>query len=471
MLGTRTNFSRKFASLLKIAEEGKGLPEVVYLDEHRKSPDLSSVEGDGFADGPVIRTQDFKETDDLTYDFQGKVQGSSVVQGFRSPPAQKIEPSEANIPLGLENFGDDGSYESSSGVHEAEEDLIDYSEEEYEETYVKAESKTSTLPTDGSDARNGTYTDFIPPCLQPNACFCSKCTGLIVAEEQAKDEELHRRSLSRAVKDTTPEQELKKATGPDKNDPSDIATSAKDDLAYDEDLGHEEVDPVPLITGHDTPPTNNSKVDHTEAQTQKHDEEAALKGEDGFNHHENDDDYLEATLLASKPRNDFETDNGEAEDTNADRVFDDGLEFGEDDFTAFEDQQGLPDSDYVNDASSGDLYKLSKGSTEIDPKEPDAESDTVESDKTLEAFPASEIEQEDEIDYDDEDEEQDILKVQSLPVDSTKESTSQPGLGKRPRTEETTDKIMSTSSKGLDPLHPPKRWTYSPVSEAKRPRS
>jgi hypothetical protein len=457
ILATRTNFSRKFASLSRSAEEGKGLSEVVYWDEHSESPEFEGVGEDGLGDEAVVETQNLEEASDEISNLQEELQDPSLGQSSTkdsndvhgSATAQQTEPIHATALEGVETLGGDAGDRNSNGDPKEEEgDLIDYSDEELEATHIRAESNTFNLPTDSSSTHNGTYTDFVSPCLKPSSCFCSKCSALIVAEEQAKDEELRRRSLSRAAEDAAPEQQTENTVTSDKNGLTETTLDAEDGVDYDEDDYHEEVGPSYLNAEHDDPSVDNGEVDHTEIQVQSYNDESLLG--DNVDSHEKSHKELEAADSTSESRNEFEPGEHGPDGENVNGVFDDGLEFGENDFTASEEYPGLPEGDLesINGAPSVDLHNLSKGPTEIDLEAPDAESDTVGSDKTLEALPASEVDQEDEIDYDDEDEEQDTLGVRSIPLEPKEVPSPQYGLGKRPRTEETSDEGMSMSSKG-----------------------
>ena len=439
---------------------------MLYRDKNSESPDFNGTEKDGLVDEA---TQDFEETNDEIGDYQKELQDPSLVRrsskdlndAYDSATAQQVELIHTTTPEQSETLGDDDDHKNNSGDHEAEEDLIDYSDEELEDTQVKAETETSNLPADSSSIHTGTYIDFISPYLRPSSCFCSKCSALIVAEEKAKDEELRQRSVTRVAEDVAPDQEFEeKVVTSNKDGLKDPTLDSEDGFDYDEDHYHEEAEPGYLNARHDDPSIDDGVIDHPEVQVQSHSDELPV-GND-ISSHEMSGADLEATDLTSEPRNEFDLDKLEPGRKDASEVFDDGVQFVDDDFTAIKEYKGPPegDPDNINDTPSGDLDNLSKGPIDLDLEAPDAGSDTVESDKTLEALPASEIEQEDEIDYDDEDEEQDTLGVKSLPLKPKEVPTPQIGLGKRARTEETPNEDVRMSNKGSYPLNSLKRWYY-----------
>jgi hypothetical protein len=97
--------------------------------------------------------------------------------------------------------------ETVSGEDNEEEDLIDYSDEEIQFPDEPVRHRTAAVVSaDRKD--NGTDPTFIPPCYRPEMCFCPQCSLLILAEYQAKDEELRSRSISRQAEEKLLEQSI-----------------------------------------------------------------------------------------------------------------------------------------------------------------------------------------------------------------------------------------------------------------------
>lgn len=84
----------------------------------------------------------------------------------------------------------EASPKSASEPHDEVDDLIDYSDEEDDNTKRVAPQPKS---------RSGNYFDFVTPCLKPGVCFCSACNEILLADFEAIDENLRRRSLSLAA--------------------------------------------------------------------------------------------------------------------------------------------------------------------------------------------------------------------------------------------------------------------------------
>lgn len=426
LLATRTNFSRKFASLFKSAAEGKGLSEVVHWDEQSESLEFEDIGEAQLGDELVVdgREDTGDELDNLQDEpvdppLSRSPIKSNDTQG--SAQAQESEPIDTATSKKVETLSG-GNADATSSVEQDEEgDLIDYSDEELEINHKKAESKPSKLPIDSSRTHNG-------------------------AEIPAKDE-LSQRSITRAVEDTKLEQEVEKTEGPEKDHHTETALGAEGGVDYDEDDYHEDSESGYLNAEHDNPLIENGEVNINEVQAQSHNDEPPLDND--VNDRAQTHGDLEETSSNPDFRNGLEPDEHEADVEISNGVFDDGLEFGEDDFVASEEHPDVPDGDPStnNGAPSGDVHTPSTGPAELDLEAPGAGSETAGSDRTLEALSALETEQEDEIDYDDDDDEKFPLEAKSVPSDLNEVPTPQTGPGKRPRTEEASDEGMVASSK------------------------
>jgi hypothetical protein len=225
-LATRPNFSTRIAHLTAAAGEGRGLSELIAWDGHSDTP-FDSAEVTDYNNGEESNAE-LHDPEDFEKDVEAKYQkvaessdasqralsgadsssipeprpgqvlrvsratiessGTSVVQQVNSPTSQPSAKAQTSDNSG---FDEDG-------------DLIDYSDEELDssENHKNTSLQASKLQTDDSRTYNGTSADLISPCLLPNTCFCSKCNDLLIAEYEALNEELRRRSISRAAEDS-----------------------------------------------------------------------------------------------------------------------------------------------------------------------------------------------------------------------------------------------------------------------------
>ena len=466
-LGTRPNFSTRFSNLISGALEGKGLSELISWDEHSESFDDSEhvtdnehedgLEADNYEADEVAEKEKSDVTqqerpDDALADKSageknapeeagstenGDASGTTVINGPHATHDSVTQPAstEAAVPSQNGEAADNGEYDEDG-------DLIDYSDEEEEarpELRKDAELHATKLETDDNRTYNGTYTNFIPPCLKPNTCFCSKCNDLLLAEYEAINEELRRRSISRTAEDSFLEQVSAIKEGGDRDNETN-PEEEQNDIEYDENEGGDFE-------------SNNF--------TAKHGDQSADLGEEDaveFDSHEDeffieDDDGDSGEMLESHdPASN--TVLGATQET-----FDE-FDFGDDDA---EQQQSLPDfadreiksqDEHNNDNNPAneptvELTKETSVGSSLGFADA-ADSESAASERTLEAQPVSiddlqtesKEHNEDEIDYDDE-EELDAIEVQ---VPDVKEiGTPNGGLGKRQRT----DDGASTAGKGM----------------------
>jgi hypothetical protein len=230
ILGTRTNFSKRFENLTAGAAEGKGLSQFVTWDEHSESLDNldeaeesknhveSTLESQEVDAGPGLQEND----DEAAHDIENNAPEEPVPEHEQE---SKPEPTEGAQLTPIESVlaSDDGSAQEFTAAdfkpsspedakqnvnssHEVydEDDLIDYSEEEGD-NIPAAQRHIKSHPTDENRTHHGTF-NFFPPCLKPNACFCTKCTILLLAEYEAINEGIRRRSLSQTTEDRPSEQ-------------------------------------------------------------------------------------------------------------------------------------------------------------------------------------------------------------------------------------------------------------------------
>jgi hypothetical protein len=242
ILGTRTNFSKRLENLIAGAAEGKGLSQLVAWDEHSESLDdlggadeskndvestlegreLDTVPGIEEAADQAVHSSDNSAPEESVPEHEQetkaepsddtKLRPDESIPTARDGSAKDFTPTDANpTSLSAVKQNEDPSKEGYD-----EDDLIDYSEEERDDIPAIQRHVKST-PTDSSRTNHGTY-NFISPCLKPNACFCSKCTILLLAEYEAINEDLRRRSISRTTEDRAFEQSNEQATAANEGD-------------------------------------------------------------------------------------------------------------------------------------------------------------------------------------------------------------------------------------------------------------
>jgi hypothetical protein len=469
-LGTRPNFSIRFANLSLGALEGKGLSELISWDEHSESFDESAhvtdnehgeeLEADSYEADEVAEEeksdlpQQEGSDDTLAHEPAGKQEALEEAAG-----TEKGDASGATASNGTHAFNESiaqptpvedvlpfqNSEAADSGEYDEDGDLIDYSDAEEEarpELRKDAKSHATKLKPDDNRTYNGTFTDFIPPCLKPNTCFCSKCNDLLLAEYEAINEELRRRSISRTAEDNLLEHAAETNEGGDHDHETNLETE-ENGIDYDENEG-DILEPSNLAAK-----PGDQSADFGEEDVVKFDSH-----EDEFFIEDSDADGGEI-LEVHGPTS--ETIVGAGQET-----FDE-FDFGDDDTQQHQKLPGFADQeaksyDEHNDnnptnkqtaASTKEIFSVgnSRGFADV------ADSESAASERTLEAQPISvddlqtEIKEhnEDEIDYDD-DEEEELDAGDAQEPDVKELETPHSDLRKRQRTE---DDGTSTGSKGM----------------------
>lgn len=287
-LGTRLNFSKRVATLIAEAAEGKGLSQLINWDDASEQIDESGVDESLQSDDAVLNDQDNSEvsaiqpvepedpfvvesnhvspTPESIHDNQEDEDGAKILDEHQhvyvglstvgTAPANNTagESNASEVLLSTEKNTTNGEYA------ENEEDIIDYSENEDEEPKSSGRSN-SKLHTDDNRAQDGNSADLISPCILPETCFCNACNELLQAEYDAINEELRRRSLTRAAEEI--EQSVQHAN--DENEQHAEVEEAGGE-EYDEsanaefDQGGEEGLTTEDILGTDEPENHNEEI-------------------------------------------------------------------------------------------------------------------------------------------------------------------------------------------------------------------
>jgi hypothetical protein len=464
-LGTRPNFSIRFANLVSGASEGKGLSELVQWDEESESLEDSAhvtenehgeeSEGETYEGDEALAVVEKEESkapqqqrsdDTLAQDpaieqeqkphqepgnFKSlDASDTAAINGVQEANNSASQHTAANV---LQKNDTSGSGEDEDG------DILDYSDEDEAQPELRKDAR-SHLTTDDNRTHNGTFAYFIPPCLKPQTCFCSKCNDLLLAEYEAVNEELRRRSISRAAEDKFSRQATETSiTKADANHEEETNVEAKNGIEYDEN-DVENLDQGNLAPEHEDQSADFGE-DHT-AEFDNHEDEFYI--EDGDVEGEEAVEGYDLTI--------------ESTNVGDEGTFDE-FDFGEDDNT--QQHQELPISDdqearphEQDTAPTIDHTQFSKETVPIGSSLGFADapgSESAASEKTLEAQPVSPNDlatelndgHEDEIGYDD-DEESDAAHVQAPNVKEPQATSN--ASGKRQRVD---DDGMSTESKGI----------------------
>ena len=467
LLGTRPNFLTRFANLISGASEGKGLSELVNWDEQSESFDDSAH---------VTENELGEELEDESYETDGRLRDVEEKEASEEQQQESFDDNLAQEPTTEQEppqeTGDAQSVDASgtattndskaqptatkdvlplqkteasdSGEYDEDGDLIDYSDVEDEarpELRKDAKPRPTNLETDDHRSHNGTFTDFIPPCLRPNTCFCSKCNDLLLAEYEAINEDLRRRSISRTAEDNLLEQgaELSVANEGGVYDHG-TKLEAENGMEYNEN-DEEDFEQGSQDPGHEDAPADFDE-DHT-VEFDNHEDEFYIEDSDIEGGEVLEDDEPTLELISGAGQENF-----------------DEFDFGEDDDTQHQNHSIFADQEsqshnYHNTAGerTAPLSKetFSIGSSLGFADAPDSES--AASERTLEAQPVSTAdltavlneENEDEIDYDD-DEEPDVLEVEVQEPNMKVLQPMKSGPGKRQRAD---DDGTSMGSKGM----------------------
>lgn len=449
LLGTRPNFSTRFANLISGAAEGKGLSELVHWEEqsegfddsahvieneHKEQLEEESHEAEGgFEDGAEKEEandhQQESSNDALEQDLITEQEPSQKAVDTQNDDAPGIattnatsmaEDSAAEASSTKDTLPVQNVEASASGEDDEDGDLIDYSDvedEERPEPRKNDESHSTNLETDNNRTHN---------------------------EYEAINEELRRRSVSRAAEENS----LEGAAGPsvadeDENNEPEALLEAENGIEYDE---NEEYD---LGRG-------NLAVEHTDPSD--FGEGDAIE----FGHYEDEFSVEDGDVDGGEVSEGHDPTSDPTSGTYQEAF--DEFDFGEDDdphhqnLPVLASQETQPYDNHKNlvDEQTAPLTKETFSAGSSLGFADAADSESAASEKTLEAQPvpvddlATEFneENEDEIDYDD-DEKPNVLEVQE--PNAKEPQAPKSGSGKRQRAD---DDVKSTGSK-----------------EAKRPRS
>ena len=476
LLATKSNFAKRLANLITGATEGKGLSELVNWGEHSESP-LEPTETDEGKQREESALENYEADEDYG-DASDRTNGEEVDATKAEPLAEptsghdqlsdleSVPKSNATASLSSANgtlvtqqmSASDAQTLSTtqaptSGEYD-EDDLIDYSDEELEDQnkQQRGGSHPTELETDAGRTHNGTFPDFIPLCLKPNTCFCSKCNDLLIAEYEAINEELRRRSISQAEDDDTENQAEGVEHGHElQPNPSQTKTG----VDYDEDVNTGEgFDDSGENAEHEDPFADDGESYDAEADAEEQEDNHFDLGSYGA--------FEEEQLTSDSKR-----DPGAEVDTygneNGNDAFGDEVEVGEEDANQ---TQSLPELGEVEavprkatSASSSlglaDAVESSATASadEIHHGEGVGKQINNDSGKSIESHTSNsstdDARDEDEIDYEDDDD-QDSLEAQDILQKSEDLPVKSGGPGKRPRAEDADlDEGMTTRSKGM----------------------
>jgi len=268
-LGTRPNFSKRLANLMAGAAEGKGLSDLVSWDDGSEDVDESEVVDESAlgneasldndthgevshhesADGFVVESshaspahpasaynkQDETEHVEIAEELiRDDVEPAATKPHSESTESKDSKPSEVSISAKNDSINNDHG-------EEEEEDLIDYSDEEAEDSENQSHG-AATLQTDETRTQDGNSDDLLTPCILPKTCFCSACNDLLLAEYDAINEHLRRRSLTRAAEESFLEQPIENQLHHADDGTEQAPQADEEAVVDDEGIGADEFD-------------------------------------------------------------------------------------------------------------------------------------------------------------------------------------------------------------------------------------
>ncbi len=517
-LGTRPSFSARLANLVAGAADGKGLSELVTLDEESESFDetgevLDRAYEDEPSEGNPLPNEDTSGENEVL-SIEGSESAALMPSSLQSDEQEEVpyeaaydsrdgrrgdsEPTEE--PTAKDAKSSDAQELSTndpvaSGEDDEEGDLIDYSDEEaLDPGQQEGDESHVARQTNDNRTSNGAYTHFISPCLKPNICFCSKCSNLLLAEYEAINEELRRRSMSRAAEENA-----------EKYDESNIADSSKHANGdNDQQRGAEEENGIDY---YETDDKGFERVgadlqhddltgDNIDAATglDEHDVEAVL--DDVFDGDGEFIDDRQTTHLRNEPG-----DEGEFNDEHTHAQVADELDLGEDetshDLSNFEGEtvygsNGVVETvDLDNHQEEANFSTSGPGFADVADSSATVSADEIRYEgldeevfddhevnknphlSTVGTDNILNVDHEDEIDYEDDEDDKEQSSIGEgnvLPL--VKELTTTNGnLGKRSRIDTDPDDSSSIRSKGLFGVHLHKMISLTNCPDAKRRRS
>lgn len=453
-LGTRPNFASRFDALTRSAAEGKGLSDVIQWDQSSDSLDgVEEIEEYEAEEVEAVQTKAVGDVQDTPLEHNRAKTPTDIHERGTPDLSDAVSNTPETQPVGLEDDDSSARQVDKALVHSTElgtddgefeeDDLIDYSDEELDTPTGDGNDLASGLQNidpDDSRTHNGISTDSYSRCLKPRTCFCSDCNDLLIAEYEAKNEELQRRSLSRAAEETSSEPPIGQSEGKEEDDVDNENENEAGDSSGDVDGAGE----------------NLSDPNGDAAQAELDDESAhnfvtSLDDEGydmGHGEWEGDETILD-------PQNGSQLDEQRTNAENSNEVFEDEIDFVGDASAESDDYPRLSTADVAAEFDPlsrktqdpfNEPIETNIGTANIE------EAESIGSDKTLEAQPDLEIENEDEINYDDDEDTETSLKVQ--PVVSAVEVAPVPDevSSKRGRSEELLDEGIDARGKGVYPL-------------------
>lgn len=473
-LNTKPEFGRTLEKMIEDAKSGHGLNEVIeiwdadegtdwadsehghegetsgvdddYYEEHENYDDAQAAENEPSAGEKTAEENENQHPDERPaaaqkenlpeqLDHSNEAATEPTADDGAPNPTAKEQPTQPEAIQGQEKSGTEAltkpaveAEKPSSDqhdVHDEEDDLIDYEDDDYSPAMMEAKAAAQAASRRASNSEE----DLSSPCLRPKSCFCSSCNKRLLAEYAEINEKMDQsrrssRSSSRTLEESNGDTAGKPAIGEDNTN-----------VAVEQ--AEEDVSAVASVEEQDQ---NEYSGEYAEEEQQEIGQEGYEEVDDTVHteedgHYENEN--LEYTNFEEEPSENqpVEEQSGQPDTTVADdaTLQPDGEE-------ETQEQSGLQERTITEDATSEQQVEVAEIQDEDEisyenddeaPQEneaPAAGADVKQPTLVVEASVPED--HEDEIDYDDDD------RAEAHTVESeTVEAASPSSAGKRPRDE------------------------------------
>ena len=264
-LNTKPEFGRTLEKMIEDARSGHGLNEIMEIwdadeetewagSEHGYEGETSGVDDDYYeenenydsaqtakneplADEKMAEENENqrpderpaaaqKETSPEQVDQKNEAATEPTTDNGASDPSAQEQATQSEAIEGQERSGTEAVIKPAMeaekrssdqhGVHDEEDDLIDYEDDDYSPAMMEAKAASQAASRRASTSEE----DLSSPCLRPKSCFCSSCNKRLLAEYAELNEKMDQsrrssRSSSRTLEESSGDTFGKPATGED----------------------------------------------------------------------------------------------------------------------------------------------------------------------------------------------------------------------------------------------------------------
>lgn len=264
-LNTKPEFGRTLEKMIEDAKSGRGLDEIMEIwdadeetdwagSEHEQEGEISGVDGDYYGENenyddtqaaenePSAGEKTAEENENQQPDKkpaaaqketspeqvdQSNEAATELTEDDGAPdPTAEEQPTQPEAIQGQKKSGTEAVIKpvveaekpgsEQHDVHDEEDDLIDYEDDDYSPAMMEAKAASQAASRRASNSEE----DLSSPCLRPKSCFCSSCNKRLLAQYAEINEKMDQsrrssRSSSRTLEESIGDTAGKPASGED----------------------------------------------------------------------------------------------------------------------------------------------------------------------------------------------------------------------------------------------------------------